>query len=418
MEAISSKDRNILRELAKKQQELANTPKMAELRTDWELHGAYTTSSRPMVVIQAGGFANEILSPLMECETEQARVIEREMRLHTSPSVMFNDDSIIYDYMPVYTHRRFTAFGIEPKIKRADSDKGSKGLGYQYIAVIQDLEKDFNILGKSVYAIDRESTKKDIELKNDLLGDILPVRLSGIFVHSSLTQHIVHIMGMENMFTSMMDYPDLFNKMMSMLTDDYIAFYGLLDSENVLLPTVDECPLPQGSYSYNSELPRGGGGHIKTTDIWGYMDSQETSGVSPEMFMEYIAPHYKRIINRFGLLSYGCCEAVNPIWDCFLSGLANLRKVSISSWADEEYMGERMRHKKMVYMRKPSPNLLSVAPELDEDAVTGHINKTISAARGCHLEIIQRDVYRIHHNIKKVKRYVELIKKCCEKHKL
>ena len=67
-------------------------------------------------------------------------------------------------------------------------------------------------------------------------------------------------------------------------------------------------------------------------------------------------------------------------------------------------------------MRKPSPNFLGVGSELDEQAVTESIGKTVKAARGCHLEIIQRDVYRINNTLDKVRRYVELIRNCCEQH--
>jgi biotin operon repressor len=67
-------------------------------------------------------------------------------------------------------------------------------------------------------------------------------------------------------------------------------------------------------------------------------------------------------------------------------------------------------------MRKPTPNLLGVGAELDEQAVTEHINKTLKAAKGCHIEFIQRDVYKINNTPDKVRRYVDLIRNCCEKH--
>ena len=73
-------------------------------------------------------------------------------------------------------------------------------------------------------------------------------------------------------------------------------------------------------------------------------------------------------------------------------------------------MGEKLKGSKVIYHRKPSPNFLGVNPTLDEDAVREHIKKSLLAARGCKMEITQRDVYTIHNNIDKARRYVEIIR--------
>ncbi len=47
---------------------------------------------------------------------------------------------------------------------------------------------------------------------------------------------------------------------------------------------------------------------------------------------------------------------------------------------------------------------------LDEEAVRKHIRTSLQAARGCKMEITQRDVYTIHNDIAKAKRYVDIIR--------
>jgi len=413
---ISKKDREILRDLAKKQVELSNSSKMAKLRKDWEEHGSFKTSSRPMILIETGTFKDDIIPPLLKCEGKSALKLEEELLLETVNHTLYGDDTVVKDYISVKPHLTFIPFGIEVKSFFAKDSKGQTSLGHHFVSVLKDLEEDFFKLGKSTFGINKENTQKEIDLKNDIYGDILPVRLCGFSLYCCPTQDIVHIMKMEDMYTSMYDYPDLFHKMMSNLTNDYLEFFDFLESQNILQPTFNECHLAQGSYCYNDELPVQGTG-LKTKDIWGYLDSQETSGVSSEMFAEFIIPYYKLISNRYGLLSYGCCEAVHPIWDNFLSDLKNLKKVSISPWCNEEYMGEKLFGKNIVYMRKPTPNLLGLGVELDENAVKEHIDKTVLAAKGCTLEIIQRDVYKIGSSPIKVKRYVDLIRSCCENHK-
>ena len=151
-------------------------------------------------------------------------------------------------------------------------------------------------------------------------------------------------------------------------------------------------------------------------DVWGFMDSQETVGLSPDMFGEFIFPYYKKIANEFGLLSYGCCEPVHPVWDKYIGTLNNLRKVSISPWCDEEMMGERLKGSRIIFHRKPSPNFLGVGTILDEAGVRQHIDKTLHAAKGCHLEFTQRDVYTINHDEAKARRYIEIIREEIEKY--
>lgn len=76
-------------------------------------------------------------------------------------------------------------------------------------------------------------------------------------------------------------------------------------------------------------------------------------------------------------------------------------------------MGERLRGRKTVYHRKPSPNFLGVGKQMDEEALRQHIRKTVQAARGCTLEITQRDVYQVSGSIEKVRCYVEILREEC-----
>jgi len=217
----------------------------------------------------------------------------------------------------------------------------------------------------------------------------------------------------------MHDYPDLFLNMMERLSNDYIKLFDYLEKGNYILPTTDGEMLCNGSYSYNDYMPNfsSSSNSLKTSDVWGFMDSQETVGVSPEMFNEFIFPFYKKIADRFGSLSYGCCEPVDVAWDLCLSKLENLRKISISPWCKEEFMGERLQGTKTIYFRKPSPNFIGVGSILDENAVKMSIKKTVEASKGCKLEISQRDVYTINYDVDKVRKYVKLIRKEIENHK-
>lgn len=410
---IFGKDLEILRDLVKQQKELALSPEMDRLREEWRAHGSFKPGSRPMVTIELGTFAGDIIPNLMRCQGEEARKLEWELLGRMVNHKLFEDDSVIPAYLPVTIPTSFVPFGLPVTAEHALDTQG-EDLGHHFNAQISDLEEDFHKLGPSVYSVyPEEARKRQAELE-ELFGDILPARLVGHSLYFCPTQDIVHIMSMEDMFFAMYDYPELFHKMMEMLSTDYIAFMDLMERENILLPTTAGEHLAQGSYCFTDELPAAAEGPLTAREVWGYMDSQESAGISPEMYEEFVFPYYEKVSERFGLYSYGCCEAVDPFWDRCLSKAKNLRKLSISPWCNEEKMGEILKDRKTVYLRKPSPNLLGVGSELEEDAVREHFCRTAKAASGCKLEIAQRDVYHINNTPEKVKRYVQLIREILE----
>ncbi|MEG0770170.1 MAG: hypothetical protein RSG59_09635 [Ruthenibacterium sp.] len=79
-------------------------------------------------------------------------------------------------------------------------------------------------------------------------------------------------------------------------------------------------------------------------------------------------------------------------------------------------MGSELKGTDIIFHRKPSPNFLGVDKVLDEAAVRAHIKETLEAAAGCVVEFTQRDVYTVHENPAKVRRYVEIIREQCERY--
>jgi len=222
-------------------------------------------------------------------------------------------------------------------------------------------------------------------------------------------------MSLETMMMSMCDYPELFHKMMQMLTDDYLELWDLVEKNNWIRPNNFNVYACQGSYGFTNELPVSKGDTYTLADVWGYMNSQESSNLSPDFYHEFFFPYYKKVSERFGRMGYGCCESVSEIWPKSVSNYDNLTKVSIAPWCDEEYMGDQLRGKKIVYHRKPFPNYLCVDKVFDEQAFSEHIEKSLKAARGCFFEISYRDVYNLQGEIYRGKRVYDTIKKCIDR---
>lgn len=411
---ISPHDREILRELAAKQYEYSQTDKNRKRISEWYDHNDLK-GKRPMIHLELETFSSEIIPQRLRCEGAFARETEEQMYLNFLNQELFDDDMVTPDCFILYYDTWFTLFGIEIHKREAKQES----VGHEFCSVVEDLEDDFHKLGNTDFGVDLELTRKKKQILEETFGDILPVKVKMDSLHSVPTQMVIHFMKMENMMFNIYDYPELFKKMMDRIAKDTLAYLDYLEQQNLIFPTVDHVRLRQGSLCYTHDLPGEDVCNVrslKTNDVWGFLDSQETVGLSPEMFEEFIFPCYQKIAGRFGLLSYGCCEPVDPVWEPCISKLSNLRKVSISPWCKEEIMGERLRGSNIIFHRKPTPNFLGVGSVLEEDEFRKTLRTTLHAARGCKLEITQRDVYTINHDISKAKRYVDIIKEEIENH--
>ena len=321
------------------------------------------------------------------------------------------DDTVMPKEYAVGIGAWIKPFGIDIKNERSIGETLSYKIDYE----IKNLEADFGKLKKSPIGCNFEAASKQKEFLEDIIGDLMPVRLA-LSPSCYLSYHINNIMGLETMMVSMYDYPELFHEMMKMLADDYLELWDLVEKSGYVRPNNFNVGACQGSYGFTNQLPKNGdNAKFALGDLWGYMNSQETSEISPDMYYEFFFPYYKKVGEKFGRLGYGCCESVSAIWESSLSKYENMSKVSISPWCDEEYMGDQLRGKNITYYRKPFPNYLCVDEIFDEKGFSAHIEKSLKAAKGCFFEISYRDVYSLKGDIYRGKKAYEAIKKCIDK---
>lgn len=412
---IDEKDREILRETAKRQMDFAMQERNAVLKEKWYRHNALE-GEVPMVVLESWGFNSEVITPRLQCTGDFARKVEFDLYQNFVNQELFHDDKVTPDRFEMNYDTEFKLYGLDmiKEFVTGKEEEDSAGIGVRFIPVLEDLEDDFEKIKPSVFSVDMESTHKKFEAVTEAFGDILPVKMKMDCLYSVPTQMLIHLMGMENMMLNLAQYPELFRKIMDQAADDTLAYYDLLEEKGLILPTTEYESVGQGTFAFNRELP----GYetlekrkLNRRDVWGYMDSQETLSISPQMFEEIIFPCYEKIGSQFGLLSYGCCEPVDRVWDSCISKFKNLRKVSISPWCNEEVMGEKLQGSRIIYHRKPAATFLGVSGQsLDEEAFRAYIRKSLHAARGCKMEITQRDIYTIDRDAKKAQRYIELIR--------
>jgi len=185
-------------------------------------------------------------------------------------------------------------------------------------------------------------------------------------------------------------YPDYVHKMMAFLRDATLHKLDFLENNGLLGMNTSGEYVGSGGFGWTNHLPQAnsGNGKVSTKDMWGFCESQETVGVSPEMFGEFILPYQKPIMERFGLNCYGCCEPLDIRWE-LIKSIKNLRRVSVSPWADVDKMTEYLG-KEFVYSRKSSPTPLA-DPNPDWDKLRAEMRYFLQATRDCNVEIIMKD---------------------------
>jgi len=409
METISKKDRHILRELAKHHLELANSKENEKVLEKWKFI-EQGKIGEPTVRFLVSNFTNETILPRLKCEGAKARDLEFSLLLSSAGRELFNDDTPIMGVFLVKQNLWVTPFGTSAKRTLAE---GENAKGYHIEPVINDLEEDFDKLTEGAFGSNIHETNEKIELASDVFGDILPVKRVMASLSGSITNPLVHLMGMQNYYLAMYDYPDLLHKAMDNACKIYEQFYDYLENEGLLLPTVGISPVAQESFAFNSELPTDKA--TKTTDCWGFLESQETTAVSSDTFAEFVFPYQDRLAKRFGLLSYGCCERVDDIWE-HISKWKNLRKLSVSPFNNERQVGEYLRGSNIVYYSKPRAELVTLPGPLNEDAIIECFKEIAEAASGCMLEVAQREVNTIFGDYQRGRRYVELAKQTIDKY--
>lgn len=406
MERISEKDRSRLRTLAQKQLSFASSPRNQEILKQWDALAQGKRES-PTVRLLFSNFPHEVITPRQLCEGETARQLEAQLLGTLVGRELFDDDTPISPTFDIGWDTWAYPFGLRPRLTGAH---GPHAIGFHIEPLITDLSEDLEKLGEGEIHLDRESTKARSALAQDLFGDILPVRMVMPSLPGAITNPLVQLMGMENYYVAMYDTPEELHTLMDRATALYERYYDFLEKEQLLLPTVGISPVCQESFAFNSELPAGN--VTKTTQCWGFLESQETTAVSPEMFGEFVFPYQDRLVKRFGLLSYGCCERVDAIWPDYLSKWKNLRKLSVSPFNNEPLVGEYLRGSNVVYYSKPRAEFVTNPGPLDEEALRNYFKGVCQAASGCLLEMAQREVGTIFGDYNRGHRYVEIARQC------
>ena len=150
----------------------------------------------------------------------------------------------------------------------------------------------------------------------------------------------------------MIDRPRLIHRLMSLLRDGTLRKLDLLQERGLLSLNNDGTYVGSGGFGWTHELPQPDfAGQVRSADMWGFAESQETVGVSPDMFGEFVLPYQLPILERFGLNCYGCCEPLDKRWHV-VSGSQPAARVGVA-WANCADMAEKLGNRYIFSCKPP-----------------------------------------------------------------
>jgi hypothetical protein len=407
---ISKSEKEVLKVLAEKVRNIADSERMAQTRELWRRHNDLERT-RPVVFCDPENGWNEIVTEAqMECEGKIARRWEMDLRKEIFWGEEMGDDKPIDPVFDVPYTVSLDDWGVETTFIQTDN-LGS----YVWDPPVKEYDRTLKKLHSPEFEIDWETTDGCLEFALEIFGRTLDVRLKGTWWWSlGVTMPAAFLRGLENIFFDFIDHPDEIKQLLTIISNGHLDKLDYLEQRGYLSLNNDATYVGSGGYGFTNELPLPDfNGSVRTVDMWGFTDSQETVNVSPEMYEEFIFPAEKPIMERFGLTCYGCCEPLHSRWH-IVKRHKNLRRVSCSPWADVENMADFLEDR-YIYSMKPSPSAIST-PRIDRNAIRKDIKQRLEITRDCIVEIIMKDNHTIGRRPENVVEWCRMAREEAEKY--
>ncbi len=380
----ASKDEKVIRDLAKQVAEIAQSPEMERSRRRWRDVNALRRPDRAPVWCKPVGAWEELLpATSLRCADRRLRGIERAFR-QVLIKRDIGDDSVMdpfFDVAPVIQTDPPTIWGVEPRKHRPAEAGGA----WQYDPPLKS-PADLDRLRLPRLTLDHAATQRALDAANDLLGDILPVRLSfSAEGHRALSATLgtaaADLRGLEPMMMDAASDPDFLHRLMAHLRDANLSVMRQVEELGLLTPETVRpmyCCDPIGPGAAKDGFAR----------HWCAANSQEFDQFSPPMWEEFCLAYQKPIFEKYGLVGYGCCENLTRKIDGVLT-IPNLRIFVCSAWTNLDIVLEKVSPRYCIMWRQKASDV--VFAEGDE-AVRRPLEEGARKLKGRPYQIVLREL--------------------------
>ena len=399
-------DRLILRELAKEYSEIANLDIQEQTRNNWrKLNSLKPTKPTILFDEICWHEFSECEELKLKCTDGFCRGLEWQMREQIYRWKHFRGDMVIPNMIRIGKSYSDTGCGVGSVVQ--DESDHENARTHLYADQLPD-EASLEKLHFSKITYNKDVTETNKSRAEELVGDILPVHLSGSMLWLAVWDRIVFWRGVEPALYSLADDPDYVHKLMAKLAAIESDRIDQLEAQNLLDAGPSSChcketyldePLPDG-FDEN---------HIRAKDCWISGAAQIFSEVSPAMHDEFEIEYLKPIYERFGWVYYGCCEPLHNKID-IIKKIKNVRAISISPWADVEVASAAMKNN-YVMSNKPNPAFVA-SGYIDAESIKQATRNVLKECykNGTPLEFILKDITTINNRPQCLTDWYELVK--------
>ena len=416
--AIPESDKMLLRNLAKKQADIAALAIHKHKADLWRKLNRLQ-AVRPMVWINPYQVPwNEIgIEKQMQTTHCFSREIELQLLIRLYQWAHFPVDMVMDDvlYCPLVIEQ--SNFGICEESEKIFFNGESSIASHNYKRKIEN-EDDIDKIKMPTVCFNAERTEYNYNVMKHIFDGIIEVKKRGqpgfwLAPWDTLTTW----WGGQELLMDMALRPQLLKYAIRRLMDAYMNMLDQYERLNLLA-------LNNGNYAFGAgtggpgfsdELPGNDfePNHVRPHNLWGSAAAQIFSEVSPQMHEEFALEYEIPWLERFGLNYYGCCEPLHKKID-MLKKIPNLRKISMSPWANIEDAAEKIGDG-YVFSYKPNPAIFAES-DWNPQQVKTALSDTIRTIRryGCAVEIVLKDVSTVRNKPGKLDQWARLVMELVE----
>ena len=399
---VSPKDRTILRDLAQRVAAIAAQPIQKERARLWLDHNGLRPA-RPVVLAQPEGAWTELVpDATLQCQDELLRGWEQQLRCSLFRGLSMPDDQPVTGTVYVQWVKDVSDWGVPVEYTHGE-DRGS----YRWDAPIKS-EADFVRLRQRTIRLDRAASQRHLEAAKELLGDLVPVKMAGSFWWSAgLTWALISLRGLQQIMLDLYDNPGLLHRLMAFLRDGVLR--GMEQVEQMGVLTENNTAELYCSDSLRRSPPDG---PVTISDLWGDTNSQEFQEVSPAMWEEFLLSYQKPILERFALVSYGCCENLTRKIDGVLT-IPNLRIFVCSAWTHLAQVVEKVGGRYAIMWRQKATDVVFAE---DVRPIRRHLEEGMKLSQGCCRQVVLRELQTLNGRLTRLHEWAQAAKEMAAKY--
>lgn len=402
-----TKDRQVLRELARQVADIAAAPIQNERRELWRKLNSLEPT-RPLVLVRAGGGVwKETPAVQPTCEDAFYRGYEAALRQRIYQDFI-GDDHVLEPWIQINAVRITPPGPWGPAYTYVHPEEA--GGAWQFDPALRELD-DLDKLVAPKHIIDEERTTQQKERLEDAIGDILPVCVSRAPLwdnnwHSDIITDLTRLRGLSQLMWDMVDNPEWLHRVVAWMSGHIQRVQGEAEQAG----DWHACDHQNQAVSYCRDLPDPSPENRSVTrdQLWAFCAAQEMETVSPAMHEEFLLNYQLPVLRTFGLVAYGCCDNVTNKID-MLRKIPNLRRIAVTLAADVLRCAEQIQNDYVMSWR-PNPAQM-ICCGFDVDLIGRVVRAAMDAMKGRVVDITLKEIETVGDQPENLREWVKVVRR-------